>query len=209
MLSLELVYDRAGRSDGVAYITYEAAEDARAAVREFDGAKAKGQVIRLAIVGGGRGGGRSQPGTLGAGRPLAERITRPRGEDGGEDEDGDEDDSRTSLAAAARHNIDRYVPGAGSNGGGSRSHSHSRSSPRPGRRREGGRRPGERRGGDGNNSSSSNNNNNGGTNGSNRRPRKTQEELDAEMADYFVAGSAAAAPAAVAPADADDSEMIG
>lgn len=42
VLSTELVYDRAGRSDGVAYITYEIYDDAKEAIREFDGANAKG-----------------------------------------------------------------------------------------------------------------------------------------------------------------------
>jgi hypothetical protein len=40
---LVLLYDRAGRSEGVAYVTYEEPEDARAAIREFDGANANGK----------------------------------------------------------------------------------------------------------------------------------------------------------------------
>ncbi|CAK7245453.1 MAG: hypothetical protein STHCBS139747_007035 [Sporothrix thermara] len=195
--SVELVYDRAGRSEGTAYVTYEDHEDARAAVREFDGANAKGQPIRLSIVpaGGRQRGGKG--GAIGAGRPLADRISRPKQNGGnGNGNDDDQDDSRTSLSAAARQGIDRYVPGGAGSGRLSRSRS-----PGPRRREGGGRRPGERRGGgrngqnnggsrDGQNSSSSNNNN-----GGNRRPRKTQEELDAEMADYFVEGSNGAAAA--------------
>lgn len=42
VMKLSLVYDRAGRSEGVAYVTYESPQDAKRAVREFDGANAKG-----------------------------------------------------------------------------------------------------------------------------------------------------------------------
>lgn len=41
---LELVYDRAGRSEGVAYVTYQTYEDAKQAVREYDGANAAGEL---------------------------------------------------------------------------------------------------------------------------------------------------------------------
>jgi THO complex subunit 4 len=37
-----LRYDRAGRSEGVAYVTYESKEDAEEAVKQFDGANANG-----------------------------------------------------------------------------------------------------------------------------------------------------------------------
>lgn len=40
---LTLTYDRAGRSEGIAYITYESHSDAKRAIREFDGANAKGR----------------------------------------------------------------------------------------------------------------------------------------------------------------------
>lgn len=39
---LKLVYDRAGRSEGVAFVTYESQQDAKDAIREFDGANAAG-----------------------------------------------------------------------------------------------------------------------------------------------------------------------
>lgn len=42
MLDLSLVYDRAGRSEGIAYVTYEFSRDAKKAIQEFDGANAKG-----------------------------------------------------------------------------------------------------------------------------------------------------------------------
>ncbi|CAK7238227.1 hypothetical protein SEUCBS140593_010453 [Sporothrix eucalyptigena] len=204
--NVELLYDRAGRSEGTAYVTYESHEDARAAVREFDGANAKGQPIRLAIVPAGSR-QRGKAGAIGAGRPLADRISRPK-----EEGDEEEEDHRISLANAARRGIDRYVPGGAGSGRLSRSRS-----PGP-RRREGGgggRRPGERRGGRNGHNSRDNAQNGGG--GGNRRPKKTQEELDAEMADYFVEGSngattAEAAPAAgpaAAPANDDgDEDMI-
>lgn len=136
-------------------------------------------------------------------RPLAERISVPSGR------------SR-SLSPRARHldeeaarkGIDRYVPGSRSR------------SPLPGNgRRDGrrdGRRPGERRGGAGRRGGGGN----GGEGGGKRtgaRPKKTQEELDAEMADYFdAAGEGAAASTvnngdAAAPAAAaaeDDMDMI-
>lgn len=53
--NLSLVYDRAGRSEGVAYVTYNRANDARTAIAEFDGANAKGQPIRLTLVASGPG----------------------------------------------------------------------------------------------------------------------------------------------------------
>jgi THO complex subunit 4 len=101
-------------------------------------------------------------------RPLAERITVAPG-------------ARSRSLSPARHTdvsgpvpvgIDRYVPGKGSR---SRSPMPRRREGRPPgvRRERGERRGGARDGG-------------GGT----RRPRKTQEELDAEMEDYWGSGGA-------------------
>ena len=39
---LKLMYDRAGRSGGTAFVTYESYQDAKEAIREFDGANAAG-----------------------------------------------------------------------------------------------------------------------------------------------------------------------
>lgn len=39
---LQLRYDRAGRSEGTAFVTYELNEDALDAIKEFDGANANG-----------------------------------------------------------------------------------------------------------------------------------------------------------------------
>src|ERR1700742_3397881 len=50
VIDAKLRYDRAGRSEGLAFVTYEHVADARAAIREFDGANAKGQPIRLSLL---------------------------------------------------------------------------------------------------------------------------------------------------------------
>ncbi|KAL2072798.1 hypothetical protein VTL71DRAFT_12141 [Oculimacula yallundae] len=191
--NLALTYDRAGRSEGIAYVTYESPQDAKAAVREFDGANAKGQPIRLISIPSGPAGGRRGPAPS---RSLFDRITpahRSR---------SDSPIRHSDVTGPAPSNVDRYVPG------GTRSRSRS---PRP--RRRDGRRPGARRergertgGGRG-----------GGAGGGERlardgRPRKTQEELDAEMEDYFgqkESGNAngAEAPAQTAP-NGDDIDMI-
>lgn len=106
------------------------------------------------------------------GRPLAERVSGRR---------YDEDE-------AARRGIDRYIPG---------DRPRSRS-PGPRRRngdRGGGRRPGARR------DAAKRDENKDGSRG-NPRPKKTQEELDADMDDYFTgdtnAGNGEAAPTAPA-----------
>ncbi|KAM6539598.1 hypothetical protein FALCPG4_001385 [Fusarium falciforme] len=49
VVRLQLRYDRAGRSEGTAYVTYEQKEDAQEAVRQFDGANANGTRAILAI----------------------------------------------------------------------------------------------------------------------------------------------------------------
>ncbi|KAH8788879.1 hypothetical protein F5883DRAFT_707770 [Diaporthe sp. PMI_573] len=189
---LDVGYDRAGRSTGVAYVTYESYHDAREAIKEFDGANAHGQPIRLSIVPPRRQRNPFDTAVM-PGRPLAERVTVPPGRNRSLSPDRDLEDE------AARKGIDRYVPG------GRRNRSRS---PMRGRRREGGRRPGARRG-DG-----------GARDGGERkardgRPKKTQEELDAEMEDYFGGGGGDAQPAsnsngqaaAVQPAE-DDIDMI-
>ncbi|KXJ88229.1 hypothetical protein Micbo1qcDRAFT_166868 [Microdochium bolleyi] len=187
ILKLDLLYDRAGRSEGVAYVTYERRDDAEESIRQFDGANAKGQPIRLSIV---AGAPRRNPfdNAQMPGRPLSERISRPRSLSPGRD-------------------VDRYVPGEG-RGRNSRS-------PLPRRRERGGRRPGARReGGNGNGGEAREPRARAGA-----RPKKTQEELDDEMANYFSggangaetqeagpAGGAAAGAAAAAPAG-DDIDM--
>ncbi|KAI1657882.1 RNA-binding domain-containing protein [Daldinia decipiens] len=182
VVKLELLYDRAGRSEGTAFITYENRDDAMEAIKQYDNANAKGQPIRLSVV---SSAPRRNPFDTAhmPGRSLAESITRPR--------------SLSPRRYSERdRGVDRYVPGGGSRsrsplprrrgGGGGR---------RPGAQREGREGRGGREGREGREG--------GGTpNGRERagrdgRPKKTQEELDAEMADYFnPSGSNDTAPAA-------------
>ncbi|KAF2139091.1 uncharacterized protein K452DRAFT_290189 [Aplosporella prunicola CBS 121167] len=184
--SAHILYDRSDRSKGTAFVTYRSIADARYAIREFDGANAHGQPIRLELVT-----TQSRPAARNPfdsvqrpSRSLFDRIEGSRDRSLSPGREG----RRSNVNRPAPANIDRYVPGED---GGRR-----RSPPRRGR--DGGRRPGERRGGRG-----------GGRGGraedSGRqvvqgRPRKTAEELDAEMEDYFgqnrdESGMAAGAPA--------------
>ncbi|KAF3062009.1 THO complex subunit 4A [Daldinia childiae] len=185
VVKLELLYDRAGRSEGTAFITYENRDDAMEAIKQYDNANAKGQPIRLSVL---ASAPRRNPFDTAhmPGRSLAERITRPR--------------SLSPRRYSERdRGVDRYVPG-----GGSRSRS-----PLPRRRGGGGgRRPGARREGregrDGRDGREGREGREGGGTpngrervGRNGRPKKTQEELDAEMADYFnPSGGNDTAPAA-------------
>ncbi|KAK5112748.1 hypothetical protein LTR62_003846 [Meristemomyces frigidus] len=209
ILSLKLLYDRADRSTGTAWVIYSDARDARDAVEDYDGQNAQGQPIRVSIVPTGpadRGPPRGAPnGPSGVGarggveeRSLFDRM-QPRERsmferiEGGaavEDRDfngrrnGDRrrerSDSPRKPRAERVENIDRYIPGRGS-----RSPIRRRGTPRDGGR-EFGRRPGARReeGGRGGRR--------GGRAGDGEpaarggpRPRKTAQELDAEMEDYF------------------------
>lgn len=159
-------------------MTYEEYQDAKEAVREFDGANAKGQPIRLTLM---PSGPRRNPFDSAQlpGRSLADRITAPGGRSRSYSPDND-------------RNIDRYVPSGGR---------RSRSPMRRGRggRGGGGRRPGERREGGQNPREGGQNTREGGERKGREgaRPKKTQEELDAEMADYFgPSGTTSEAPAA-------------
>ncbi|KPM44707.1 hypothetical protein AK830_g1858 [Neonectria ditissima] len=206
VVRLQLRYDRAGRSEGTAYVTYELKEDAEEAVKQFDGANANGQPIRLSLLPSGPARNPFDTAVM-PGRPLAERISSPR-------------DRARSLSPhrhindedASLKGIDRYVPGQGS---------RSRS-PMP-RRARGGRRPGARRDdrdsrdnrGSRDNRDGPRDHEGGGRGGrGNPRSKKTQEELDAEMEDYF--GGSAPAPVAAASTAAptqatthvDDIDMI-
>ncbi|KAL2868194.1 putative RNA binding protein [Aspergillus lucknowensis] len=209
--NVTLVYDRAGRSEGVAYVTYNRYSDAKTAIAEFDGANAKGQPIRISITSSGPRRDRNPFDNVEKPKgSLFDRVERPRGRDvrslsPEESEDaeggprrrrggrGATNYRRSDVSKPAPEHIDRYVPGQRS----------------PARRTGGGRRQGEnrepRRAG-------------------NARPKKTQEELDQEMEDYWgttttgadtvgqdvaadQAAPAAAPPAAV-PAGDDDIDMI-
>ncbi|KAJ6185845.1 RNA binding protein [Penicillium mononematosum] len=185
---LTVSYDRAGRSEGVAFVTYARLKDAHTSIQEYDGANAKGQPIRLSLVGGRRD--RNPLESAQRPRPsLLDRVQRPRDDRSMSPEDnadgrrrrGGGRPHRSDVTKPAPDNIDRYVPGE-------RSHQRSPN-----------RRGGGRRGRD---------NRSQQTDGSNRRsnarPRKTQKELDQEMEDYW--GQTAPAPSA--PAADDDIDMI-
>ncbi|KAK3988072.1 hypothetical protein QBC44DRAFT_330053 [Cladorrhinum sp. PSN332] len=201
LIKLDMKYDRAGRSEGTAFVTYESHRDATQAIREYDGANAAGQPIRLTLL---PSGPRRNPfdSAVVPGRPLAERITVPSGRA------RSVSPTRQSDEEAARRGVDRYRPGAR----GSRSRS-----PLPPRRREnGGRRSGARRDGGGRRGGDDKADRNERPRGG-ARPKKTQEELDAEMEDYFGGGGAQqqnnAAPAqsssgAAAQDASEDVDMI-
>ncbi|KAI1435713.1 RNA-binding domain-containing protein [Xylaria sp. CBS 124048] len=159
---LELLYDRAGRSEGVSYVTYESHSDALNAIREFNGANAKGQPIRMALV---SSAPRRNPFDTAQmpSRPLAERITRPR-----------------SLSPDGLEMDDLALRGRRRSG-----------SPRSRRR---GRRVRGRREGASDRP------------GRDSRPKKTQEELDAEMADYFDVNGGRAGASTAAKNDAHESQ---
>ncbi|KAL3464002.1 hypothetical protein BJX64DRAFT_256050 [Aspergillus heterothallicus] len=215
--NVSLVYDRAGRSEGVAYVTYNRYADAKAAIAEFDGANAKGQPIRISISSSAPRRERNPFDNVE--RPkgsLFDRVERPHGRDARSLSPGSEDAEggprrrrggrrgapsyrRSDVSKPAPENIDRYVPGQRS----------------PARRTGGGRRQGETR---------------EPRPRGNARPKKTQEELDQEMEDYWgtattdagaaggdvvveqtapaPAPAAAVAPVATAPIADDDIDMI-
>lgn len=105
-------------------------------------------------------------------RPLAERITLATGARSGSFSPV----RHTDVSGPAPANVDRYVPGQNS-----RSRSplpRRRDGRQPGARRERGERGSRVRGGGGRGREA-------GSDGGARRPKKTQEELDAEMEDYW------------------------
>ncbi|PFH61765.1 hypothetical protein XA68_16294 [Ophiocordyceps unilateralis] len=186
---LQLRYDRAGRSEGTAFVTYEHSEDAQEAIRQYHGANANGQPIRLTLVSGGPSRNPFDTAVM-PGRPLAERITAP----GGRSRSLSPRRRRYDEGDAVRKGIDRYIPGDGNR-------------PRsPLGQRRGGRRPGVRR--DDQHSSRGGRDNTRG----NPRFKKTQEELDADMEDYFGGSSASAPTAGSKPVNGDagndDIDMI-
>ncbi|KAK3310558.1 uncharacterized protein B0T15DRAFT_41928 [Chaetomium strumarium] len=192
IVKLDMKYDRAGRSEGTAFVTYESHRDAVQAIKEFDGANAAGQPIRLTLL---PGGPRRNPFETAVvpGRPLAERITVPGGRSRSlspgrrGDQFSDEDGGRRGARRGGGG--DTYRPRGGIRGSRSRSPIGG-----GGRRRDGGgggRRPGPRR--DGGGGGGRRGDRGGGGNGGEKtardgRPKKTQEELDAEMEDYFAGG---------------------
>ncbi|KAF4555744.1 RNA recognition motif-containing protein 3 [Elsinoe fawcettii] len=175
--SVKLVYDRHDRPTGTAFVEYHSVADARLAVREFDGANAYGQPIRVTLL------------PLPDARPrnpfdnvekpsrsLFERIDGGSADRSPERRDrGRGRGRRSESPRARREEIDRYVPG-------SRNRDRSPGRSRRGTPREAGRRPGERGGGRGGRGRRTDPDGRPLVGG---RPRKTQEELDAEMNDYW------------------------
>ncbi|KAF3939578.1 hypothetical protein ABW19_dt0201246 [Dactylella cylindrospora] len=152
------------------------------AVDQFDGANAKGQPIRVKIApqqgggGGRRGGPGGGSGPANEGRSLFERVSgqpqEPEGEDNGRrDPRRQRRDIEEMRQNAKELGIDRYIPG-------DRNGSRDR---RPRRGGMGGERERRRDGRGGRQGGGGGGEKSGGPN----RPRKTAEELDAEMNDYW------------------------
>lgn len=180
-----MLYDRSDRSTGTAFVTYDDSRDAVQAVRAFDGQNANGQAIRISLLPSGPAPPPVPRGSLfdriePAPRSLFDRIDSgppSRRDDGGRRRQRSDSPRKGGRLAP---DVDRYVPGG--RRGGSRSPIRRRGTPR-----EGGRRPGAKR-----------EEGAGGGRGGRRprtdeegrplvggRPRKTAEELDAEMNDYW------------------------
>lgn len=224
VLSARLLYDRSDRSQGTAFVTYEDPRDARVAVREFDGANANGQPIRLTQLHGNSRRGGAEGGS------LFDRIEKPSRSMFERIDSSDDVGAPRRRGGGGRRDDRSFSPRKGlrADDAGDRYARDSRS-PLPGRRaprERGGRRPGVRR------EENARGGGRGGKKGEGRpgaRPKKTAEELDAEMEDYFGGGGGgngaehnesaqqqqsngggAAAPAAAAPAAVgdDDIDMI-
>jgi len=224
IISVSLTYDRSGRSAGTAFVTYQTVSSANRAIREFDGANASGQPIRLTILPTapsvdlirGRAAASRNPfdTAVKPGRSLFDRIEAPSGRSRSRSPGAPR---RTNVEKPPPDGVDRYVPSAsGSRRRRSRTRSPRRRSPISrtrspvrgrGRGGNGGRDERERE---------------RGPRLVNGRERKTQDDLDKEMEDYWKSkadanggtvngGQNQEAPAAAAPTPAiedDDIDMI-
>ncbi|SMQ49306.1 unnamed protein product [Zymoseptoria tritici ST99CH_3D1] len=196
--SVRLLYDRADRSQGTAFVIYEDPRDASDAVQQFDGQNANGQAIRMTLLPAG-------PAPSAPRGSLFDRIEKPPRSlfdriDNGPDPRDDSrrrrqrsDSPRRGGGGRVASDVDRYVPGGAR--GGERSPIRRRGTPR-----EGGRRPGARReesgtGGRGGRGGRRPRTDEQGHELVGGRPRKTAEELDAEMADYWGSKGGDDAPA--------------
>ncbi|GAB7362789.1 hypothetical protein MBLNU230_g3092t2 [Neophaeotheca triangularis] len=207
-----IVFDRSNRSTGIAFVTYPDPLDAERALRDYNGAKAGGQVIHLREVPLAPP-PRSGPRVAEAPKSLMDRIERPGRslEDridppGGRARGRGDRRGRSRSASPRRMNrpapegVDRYVPGGDRDDRrASRSPIRRSRGPREqgGRGGRGGRGRGERR--------------EEGRPKREDRPKKSAADLDAEMDDYFGGGSGAktqqsngAAQAQPQPAAGDD-----
>ena len=177
-----MLYDRMDRSLGTAFVTYNDIRDAEDAVAEFNGCNANGQPIKLSLL-------PNAPAATPRGN-LFDRVERAPGRslfDRIEGQPGPRDDSREDPRPRRRRsesprrrapleNVDRYMP----RGGRSRSPIRRRGTPR-----ESGRRPGQRREDSGRGGGRRGRADDEGRPVVGGRPRKTAEELDAEMEDYW------------------------
>ncbi|KAL2044001.1 hypothetical protein N7G274_003522 [Stereocaulon virgatum] len=225
--SLSLRFDRAGRSSGTAFVTYPTISAANRAIREFDGANAAGQPIRLTLlptapsvdlIRGRAGAAPRNPfdTAVKPSRSLFERIDDPNGRAVGRSRSRSPGaPRRTDVTKPPPEGVDRYIPPANGSRRRSRTRSPRRRSPvsrnrSPIRGRGRGRGDDRERGERGQR----------GQRMVNGRPRKTQEELDKEMEDYWGStrangeangesngGQQAEVPAAAAVED-DDIDMI-
>lgn len=188
---MSLGFDRAGRSSGTAFVSYASISSANRAIREFDGANANGQPIRLTLlptapsvdlIRGRATAGRNPFDTaVKPGRSLFDRVEMPgAGRNGGGRDRSRSPGAprRTDTSKPPPDGVDRYIPPTD---GGRRRRSRTRSPRRRsliGRARSpihvrSGRGKGEER------------ERERGSRIVNGRPRKTQEELDQEMEDYW------------------------
>ena len=201
-------------------MTYASVRAADRAIREFDGANAAGQPIRLTILPTapasdlirGRGGAAASRNPFDTavkpGRSLFDRIEEPNSHRrGGRSRSRSPGVPRRSdVSKPPPEGVDRYVPGD-RDGGRRPRRSRTRSPPRR-RRSPIGRERGRGRGLEGER----------GQRTANGRPRKTQEELDKEMDDYWgskqeangagAGNEAKTAVPAVEPTADDDIDMI-
>lgn len=199
--NVQILYDRSDRSRGTAFVTYSTSRDAQRALRDYNGANAYGQPISVSLMPSGpSGGGRPAPS-----RGLDERISAPqrslfdRIDDGGGARRGGRGERtrrsesprsrRSDVRGPAPEYIDRYVPGgSGRDDSRRRDRDRSRSPIRRGERGERGGRGLPRRGGRRDERDDRSTRPKGEGEGRPRtgaRPRKTADELDAEMEDYW------------------------
>ena len=193
VLSVSLLYDRQDRSKGIAFVQYTRESDARVAIREFDGANAHGQPIMLTQM------PSKQPQQFprnpfdhveGPSRSLFERVdssnvgnnnavARKNHRSATPDDNDDYRTRRSDVTKPPPDHIDRYVPNR-----------RNTRSPMPrigggGGGRDGGRRPGARRDNSVRKDAGDGRAGGGGGGRDGRRPKKTSDDLDAEMADYW------------------------
>lgn len=172
----------------MAFVTYKHFTDAQTAIREFDGANAKGQPIRLSLMSSGKPRNPFDSAEKPT-RSLFERTERPRGRDARSLSPEEENEDRPARGRRSGRRGDRGGDRRGDRGenrGGDRGDSYVPAAGSPRRRNDGGRRRGREQ-------------NDSGRRTGNGRSKKTQEELDQEMEVYW--GTSTSAPAAAPEAE--------